>query len=309
MTRFSRTLWRAAIAMWCLASSVRIAAAEADALTDTMGPREMAVGEALRGEATGGAAVTLNPAGVALNQELVFEGGFGYRPGDSASLFSATVCDSTNAVPGCFFYNYAGSSPQSTGTSPHRATHAAGMTLARMLSPRIMVGSTVRYLHVSTDIMGESDAKGFNWDAGLSAKVTDSLGIGIAGYNLWGAKSAQFPRAVGGGAVFRPLPQLAASFDARWKLDEDRSGRYGGGMEYFLSTANGQTGYPIRAGALYDRALGKTYASVGLGLATMKLGIDIAARRTVKGGDDTTLIASLRFFGPRTAAGDPFSGQ
>ena len=46
------------------------------------------------------------------------------------------------------------------------------------------------------------------------------------------------------------LPQLVAAFDARWNLDTDGdTGRYGGGLEYFVTTAGGQSGYPLRAGA------------------------------------------------------------
>ena len=70
------------------------------------------------------------------------------------------------------------------GMSSHRATHAAGITLARMVTPIIMIGVTARYLHVSSDVIGEKNAKGFNWDAGLAAKLSDTLSIGMAGYNL-----------------------------------------------------------------------------------------------------------------------------
>src|SRR5690349_20896527 len=57
-----------------------------DSLEDLMGPREIALGEALRGGATGAAGADLNPGGIPLNRELVFEGGYGYRASDTASL-------------------------------------------------------------------------------------------------------------------------------------------------------------------------------------------------------------------------------
>jgi len=97
----------------------------------------------------------------------------------------------------------------------------------------------------------------------------------------------------------RPVPQLTASFDARWRLQGDKTARYGGGLEYFFSGQNGQNGYPIRAGVLHDNGLGATYISGGLGLASIKYGIDVTARKQVKGGDETMIIASMRFFGPR----------
>ena len=134
----------------------------------------------------------------------------------------------------------------------------------------------------------------------LTARVTDLVSVGAAGYNLWGAESVDLPRAVGGGVLARPLPSLAVSFDARWKLDgDDHPARYGGGAELFLRPGNGQTGFPIRAGALRDNGLDATYLSAGLGYATMKLAVDVAARFAVSGADATMFIASLRFYGPR----------
>ena len=46
------------------------ARADADSLDDILGPREIAVGEALRGGATGASSVDLNPAGVGLNLQM-----------------------------------------------------------------------------------------------------------------------------------------------------------------------------------------------------------------------------------------------
>ncbi|MEJ7603905.1 MAG: hypothetical protein WKG01_38850, partial [Kofleriaceae bacterium] len=60
------------------------AQADSGGLDDHLGPREIAVGEAMRGGATGASAIGLNPAGLPLNRELVFEGGYGYRASDSA---------------------------------------------------------------------------------------------------------------------------------------------------------------------------------------------------------------------------------
>ena len=110
----------------CLAALAGGGVAGADSLNDQLGPREIAVGEALRGGATGAAGVDLNPSGLPLNRELVFEGGYGYRAADSASLIGVSACDSTNALPGCFFYDYAGASPELGGMTMHRTTHVGG---------------------------------------------------------------------------------------------------------------------------------------------------------------------------------------
>jgi hypothetical protein len=273
-------------------------------LGDLLGPREIAVGEALRGSATGAAGVDLNPSGIPLNRELVFEGGYGYRGTDSASLVGVSACDSTNAMPGCFFYNYAGSNPELGGMTMHRTTHVGGVSLSRLFVPRVTIGATAKYYHFTSDMAGESDASGTVFDLGATLRMTDLLNIGVSAQNLWATKdSPQFPRAVGGGLYAHLGSSVALSFDARWKLDgADHSARYGGGGELFLHGDGGQSGYPIRAGVLHDNGLGATYASAGLGYASVRWGIDVAGRREVQGGDEMLVIASMRFFGPRLGA-------
>jgi len=284
-------------------SLIGSAYAEGDALVDTLGPREIAVGEAMRGGATGSSAIGLNPAGLPLNRELVFEGGYGYRLSDEASLIGVSACDSTSAIPGCFYYSYAGSSPELGDMTLSRRTHMAGMSVAYPITPRVFLGSSMKYFNFKSDVMGEAKASGFNWDLGATIRISDFVSLGAAAYNLWGADSPELARAVGGGILARPVDMLAFSFDARWKLDgDDHSARYGGGAELFLSPRTGQSGFPIRAGALRDNGLDATYLSGGVGYATMKLAIDVTARVAVTGEDATLFIASMRFFGPRLRA-------
>ena len=281
--------------------------ADGDSLVDVLGPREIAVGEAMRGGPTGASAIGLNPAGLPMNQELVFEGAYGYRASDSASLINASACDSTAGLPGCFFYNYAGADPEIGGTTLHSTANIFGTLLAYPLSPSLAVGSTVKYYDVSSDIMGENGS-GFSFDAGATLRLNTLASLGAAGYNLFGTNSSDLPRAAGGGIIIHAASIFALSFDSRWMLQNgDHSARYGGGAELFLRAADGQVGIPIRAGVLRDNGLGETYLSAGLGLSGMKFSIDVAARKSVSGPDDTMFIASMRFYGPRLQS--PAVGQ
>lgn len=275
--------------------------AHADSLQDLLGPREIAVGEAMRGGATGASSIGMNPAGLPLNRELVFEGGYGYRASDSASIVGVSACDSTNAAPGCFFYDYAGSSPELEGMSGSRTSHIAGLSLSRAIVPRISLGATAKYYRFSEqmDGMDEAKEKGFSFDLGATVRVTELINLGVSGQNLWGDDSAQFPRAIGGGVLARPIEGLALSFDSRWKTD-NKGARYGGGGEMFLRVGN--NGIPIRLGGLHDSELDSTYITGGIGLANIKWGIDVAARRGVSGSDETLILASMRFYGPRLPA-------
>ena len=62
--------------VFAVTSVLGVAHAEPDSLDDLLGPREIAVGEAMRASATGATSIGLNPAGLPLNRELVFEGGY-----------------------------------------------------------------------------------------------------------------------------------------------------------------------------------------------------------------------------------------
>lgn len=297
-------------ALAAFAAGAGSARADADSLVEDQGARELALGGAMRAGATGALATTLNPAGLALSSDLVFEGAYGYRPSDSASVLGLSACDSTGDAPGCFYYHYLTASPSIDGMDEHRHSHTFGFTMSRAILPHVLIGGAVKYFSYTSDLMGEQDASGFNWDIGTTLKMNDWLNLAIVGYDLWGAKSTQFPRAIGAGAMAHPTQALTLAFDALWNLDQDgptgKTGRYGGGAEYFFTSDHGQMGYPLRAGAVHDVGLGGTFISGGIGITSLKIGFDVSARREVAGGKELAVVASLRFFGPRGVGGPTF---
>jgi hypothetical protein len=276
--------------------------AGAESPDDMLGPREIAVGEALRGGSVGASAIGMNPAGLPLNRELVFEGGYGYRGTDDASMFSASICDSTNVMPGCFFYGYMGANPELGGMTGKRRAHVGGIALSRMVVPRVLVGTTTRYYDFESTMTGDRDANGVTFDIGATVRLTQLINMGIVGQNLWSSdENPEFPRTVGGGLMARPIQSLTMTFDARWKLDgNENSARFGGGVEWFLRTRN--NAFPIRLGGVRDNNSKSNYVSGGLGFATMRWGIDVGGRRQFDGGNETLVIASMRFWGPRMPA-------
>jgi hypothetical protein len=287
-----------ATALFSVAST---ATADADSLTDYFGPREISLGEGLRADAQGSLATTMNPAGLALTRQLVFEGSYGYRPTDSASTLAVSACDSTVPVPGCFYYHYFTASPEVAGVEFSRRVHEFGIAAARSLSRRFSFGMNTRYFDHDSDLTGEEDSSGFATDMGLTLRASEAIQIGVVGYNLLAADSAQYPMAIGSGIAIRPVQPLKIGFDGLWNLDlpeGESTGRYGGGVEYFIRAEDRQSGYPLRIGAVHDRQLESTYITGGLGLTTTKIGIDVGGRRQVDGGDDWMLLGSLRLFGP-----------
>jgi len=281
------------------------ARADANSLFEMLGPREIGVGESMRGEAKGALAITLNPAGLPLTRELVFESTYGYRPDDGANIIAISACDSTVPIPGCFYYRYFSADPDIGGTSFNRRAHEAGYVAARSIGPNFVLGFTYKYFDYNSDLTGENegDASGHGLDFGLTFVGSEHLRLGFVGYNV--AKttdSANYPRAFGGGIVVRPTAPLTLSADALFntELAEDQStGRFGGGVEYFLVSSDQQAGYPLRAGVVHDNTFDATYLTGGLGYRTPKVGVDIGMRKQVAGdGDELLVIGSIRVFAP-----------
>ncbi len=259
------------------------------------------MGESMRADSRGAAATTLNPAGIGLSSELSFEGWYNRHPEDSVSVISVAACDGSSAVPGCYYYRYVRAKPRTDGSgatgNDNQRTHEFGMTLARRISPNLIFGTTTKYYDYNTDVAGQVDSSGFAFDAGLIARFA-IINLGVVGYNLIGSDEQQFPRGIGTGATLRFGNFLRLAGDAVWNLDhEAKGGRFGGGLEYFFSPS-AAAGYPIRVGAVYDTALNTTAFTAGLGIRTHKVGLDVGASRQLRGGDETSIVASLRLFGP-----------
>ncbi len=278
------------------------AQAQADSLTDSLGPRELALGESMRAGAVGSLSTVLNPAGLALNRQFVFEASYGYRTADSASIASVSVCDSTTPVGGCFYYHYLSADSDLTGMDAERRFHDGGFTAARAISPQILVGTNTRFFDYNSTVIGEEDVRGYAIDVGMIFAPSPSLNIAGVGYNVIGTEATQYPRGIGTGIMLRPgQGAFGISADALWNLDADkgqRSGRFGGGAEYFLKTAAGAA-YPIRVGGVFDAASDRGFLTAGLGFANAKMGIDIGGRRQISGGNKEFIIqAGLRLVGP-----------
>jgi hypothetical protein len=293
---------RPRLALATLALVALPAAALADDRFDALGPREVALGESGRGAAQGAQSIGVNPSGLALDRNLVFDGTYAHRNLDGLNAFGVSGCDSTTPVAGCVYYRYLGASLDLGGSSADWRSHVVGVTAARALTPIVLIGAAVKWFDHNTELAGQEDVRGFATDLGLTIRPTSVVSVGVAGYNLIAKDTPRYPRGVGGGIALRPMGSLGLSFDAVFDLDRDQDrgkGRFGGGAEYFVSSGEGQLGYPVRLGGVYD-ALGEAgYVTGGLGLATVRVGLDVSARFQVSGpGDEFTLVAALKMFGP-----------
>jgi hypothetical protein len=278
----------------------------ADSIDDTVGPRALGMGDALQAAAFGSVSTSLNPAGLALTHQYEIEGSVGYRPTDSGMVLQSSVCDSvTTKVGACVSYKRLTASPSdSEGEKWERTMNQGALTLAVPLGTEVAIGLTGRYVTYSetlgtrTVMPPNSSLKGIVLDAGATFKPIPSLTIGGVGYNLIGGNNGEFPRSLGAGLSFTPTPKLMLNGDGRWSL-ADKTARYSAGAEYFVATSDGQQGFPIRAGFLYDTTTKGSYLSAGGGYMTQRVGIDVGLRKQVGGvGDELSILAAIRLFLP-----------
>lgn len=273
--------------------------ASGDALVENLNPRSIGMGETMRGSAHAGLSTSLNPAGLALSQQLVFEGTFGYRPEDGGIGASASACDATVAIAGCFYYQYFRASPEIEGEEERRRVHETGSLFASQLGEMAYAGVNVKYFDYRSELPGEEEGSGFGLDAGVALTAGDHVDLGLAGYNLIAHDAAQYPRGIGSGVTITPMEHLALALDGVWNLDEeDGTGRYGLGGEYFFRAADAQAGVPVRLGGIYDVGREGGYVTGGVGYMTRRAGVDAGARYQVSGGDELMMLVSVRLFGP-----------
>ncbi len=279
----------------------------AEPLIDHLGPRALAMGESGRADAKGPASFALNPAGLALDHKLLFSANYGYRKEDKATILSASACDSTVPIAGCFYYKYLSSESGVPGLDSKRRLHEFGTSLSRILSPQLILGTTARYFDFNSNITGEKDESGYATDIGLLFLPTSSFRAALVGYNVVASDSVAFPRGVGSGLTFAPGGPLSVSVDGLWNLelpDDTTIGRYSGGAEFVFSGDSPSVGYPVRFGGVYDMGSENGYLSYGLGFFSGKVGLNVGGRKQISGdGDEFILQAGLQLIGATPSPG------
>ena len=285
------TSWHALCLLGPLVGIAPLFNLHADSVLDTIDARSIGMGEARRAEAFGAASTSLNPSGLSLNKQLVFDGGFGFNTENGDKLARVAACDSTVPVGGCFFYNYQSLDFTPDFDSDNQSYHLFGATSARALTNQLHVGFTVKYVNFG----GASDESGWAGDVGFTLGFGKGIRLAGVGYNLYhSVDHIEFERAFAAAISVRPgNGALALNGDAYWNTEQaGDTGRYSGGVEYFFSPSR-TTSYPIRLGAIHDRNLSNTYVSGGFGLQTVRIGFDVGIRRQVSDGDEWLFQGSL----------------
>jgi hypothetical protein len=256
--------------------------------------RSIGMGGALRGAATGTAALSLNPSGISLARSYVVEGGYQYLRGSDGHVASLAITDSTSGfnIGGGLYYNYATASPSGAG---ERGRHEAGAALSFPFGDKVSLGGTIRYLRISREMEAVLKPKtnGFTFDAGLTVRPVSFIAIGVAGRGLRDLEDPQAPLTLGGGLVLTPTPQLVVAVDA-YNVEVAPTSYFvvSGGLEYTVASM-----FSMRAGG--GRMDEDAFGSAGFSVVSEVGALDLGGQMGFSGGGDSLYIGiSGRLFVP-----------
>lgn len=274
--------------------------------------RTTAVGGAVRALGSGVGGLYANPANMALTRVYHLQALGQIWPEAKRQTYGATAVDSvTSRLAGGLGAHYGMMDPDGID----RRWTDVRLGLAVPFSDKVFAGVAGRYFKLSQDgtgplgssfassgLAGDPMLETFTFDAGLTFKPSDQLGIGIVGSNLTNPGHGLLPTMLGGGIGFGTLDfTLEGDVVADFTSYTDASGakkpklRTMGGVEYLAGDH-----YPLRVGYVYDAGATSHAVSGGLGYVDTMFSLELAMRRTVSGPDSanpaTAVIIDLQYF-------------
>lgn len=303
--------WLSGLATWLVVATAAVpvlaleARAEAQVAAptplsdDTETTRGMAMGLGARASAGSSAAISYNPANLALARIYHIETTVGYHPQATRFSLAGAVVDSfSSSIAMGMQYRYV----LGNGRDGHAGMEGR-VALALPLGDSFSIGASGRYVSFTREGQSSDDnrspfAEGITFDAAVRVTPIEGLHIAALGQNLIDLGSPLVPRLVGGSASYTIGNTFTLAFDGFADLStfhhDDGTLRpemlLGGGAELFT----GQV--PIRAGYIYDSGRQLHTITAGLGYTDPSFSIELAWRQQVVGGDGTTLLLSFRYF-------------
>jgi hypothetical protein len=294
-----------------LSLAVLLAAAPASAAVPPMsGTRALGIAGALRGSATGDAALFLNPSGMSMVRSYVLEAAYNYdriASGDGHAGH-VSIVDSTSGfnLAGGLYYTYISESAGAPGTPGGRlgrSGHEGGLALSVPIGQRFFIGATARYLRISHDapvpVGTPGRVSGFSFDAGMTVRPLDVISVGFSATNINDPGTNRAPRTFGIGATVAPVPDLLLTFDGVMDFTNVPAGtervlHFMGGAEYVFAKRVAARGGGGRRGGI-DAG----FVAAGLSLLAEVGALDVGFQRDLGGPLGETVVAvSARLFVP-----------
>lgn len=264
--------------------------------------RSAALGGAVRGIGPDITGLFANPANMAATRVYHLGAIAAIWPEANRQTYGAAAVDSvTSRVAGGLGGTYTIQDPEGL---KRKATDIR-LALAFPVSEKLFFGATGKYLKLRQDGLGpfgksyasgglpsDSIVSGFTFDAGVMARPTEILSIGLLGTNLTNAGNSFRPLGFGGGiGVGTRDFSIEGDVVADFTTFEKTKLKYMVGGELLAADR-----FPIRAGYRYDDGLKAHAISGGLGYLDQQFAIEASVRRTVAGDPSTTIIIGISYF-------------
>jgi hypothetical protein len=144
---------------------------------------------------------------------------------------------------------------------------------------------------VSNGLENQQIVRNFSFDAGATFRPVSELSLSVVGANLSNPGHSFFPTSLGGGIGYGGK-QVALEGDllADFTTWDATRLRAMSGIEVLLADH-----YSLRGGYRYDQGPGSHALSVGIGYIDRMFILDLALRRTLSGGDATTVVLGFTY--------------
>ncbi len=241
----------------------------------------MAMGGAYEALGYGAEAIGGNPAAMSLFKRYRIEASGSWDVPQGYGFGTLGIVDATHDVSAGLSYHFA-----TFGGAERRWAHITTLAVGYAFGELIHIGLTTRH-HA---IVGASNANSVTLNAGVLAKPTQWLTLGLSGHNLIAVYNRDITRYFVASVALRILEQLTPAFDLRVDFNEPNPRlAYHAGVEWLIA----QT-VPVRLGYQFDGIANHQYISAGVGWYTEGSGVDFAYRHELGGQQGQLLSLTLK---------------
>ncbi|MEO1335511.1 MAG: hypothetical protein AAFV29_07690 [Myxococcota bacterium] len=225
-------------------------------------------------------AIYVNPAGLAFFKTYAFESVYLDDFRGSDRRINASVVDSqAGPLAAGLAYSYIDSRPEELDGGDIRLEgHRFDLAVASLLAQSASIGLNLRYQSLKRTEDGEelegSGFSVFNLDAGFQYRVTQSISLGVVGYNLIRNERPEMPLQAGGGLAFN-AELFSIEGDVLYDFQAEKL-KISAGLDFIISGA-----FPVRGGLSWDEMTGEWQISAGLGAFAREAAIDIGFRQSL----------------------------
>jgi opacity protein-like surface antigen len=270
-------------------------------------PRIAAMGNALRAMSNSTEALHLNPANMAATR-VYHVGAFAQIwPEAGRQTYGLSVVDSIVSASG-LAGGISGAWTRQDPDGVDRSGFDIRFGLAYPFSEHFFLGASGRYLSLNQDgyprgvyslapseasrgLRNEVVVKAITFDAGLTLKPTEGLGLSLVGSNLTDPGHGFLPLMLGGGVGYG-TDDFTVEGDVLGDFTTYEETKVRAMLGGELLAADH---FPLRAGYRYDQGVASHTVTGGLGYLDTAYSLDLAVERSVAGDPVTAVVIGFKY--------------